>query len=104
MWFFILLLIVVLIGLLYFISWFVNYRKSGKCPLCALEKMGVPTKLTINTDEVEDYDSGAALTPPMGWSSWNTFKQNISEQLFHSSCRQRRECCLFTRNFLNIFF
>ncbi len=26
------------------------------------EKMGVPQKLTINTDEVEDYDSGAALT------------------------------------------
>ncbi len=90
MWFLILLLIVVLIGLLYFISWFVNYRKSGKCPLCALEKMGVPTKLTINTDEVEDYDSGAALTPPMGWSSWNTFKQNISEELILSTAAAMR--------------
>jgi len=64
MWFFILLLIVVLIGLLYFISWFVNYRKSGKCPLCALEKMG--------------------------WSSWNTFKQNISEELILSTAAAMR--------------
>ena len=66
MWFLILLLILVVIGLISFISWFINYRKNGRCPLCALEKMGVPTKLTIDVDEVEDYNSGAALTPPMG--------------------------------------
>jgi alpha-galactosidase len=24
---------------------------------------------------------GLALTPPMGWNSWNTFQTNISEQL-----------------------
>lgn len=29
----------------------------------------------------EDYSNGAALTPPMGWSSWNTFRQNINEDL-----------------------
>lgn len=26
-------------------------------------------------------DNGVALTPPMGWSSWNTFKCNITESL-----------------------
>src|SRR5678815_5564469 len=25
--------------------------------------------------------NGLALTPPMGWNSWNTFQTNISEQL-----------------------
>ena len=24
---------------------------------------------------------GLALTPPMGWNSWNTFQTNINEQL-----------------------
>lgn len=74
MWFLILLLILIIAALAAFASWFVKYRKSGRCPLCALEKMGVPTKITIDTEKEEDYNSGAALTPPMGWSSWNTFK------------------------------
>src|SRR5678810_304527 len=25
--------------------------------------------------------NGLALTPPMGWNSWNTFQTNISEEL-----------------------
>lgn len=90
MWFLILLLVLVIIGIVAFISWFVKYRKSGRCPLCALEKMGVPTKLTIDTELTPDYNSGAALTPPMGWSSWNTFKQNISEELILSTAAAMR--------------
>ncbi|MDR0530967.1 MAG: alpha-galactosidase [Oscillospiraceae bacterium] len=35
----------------------------------------------VNIDLGEDYNNGAALTPPMGWSSWNTFHNRISEQL-----------------------
>lgn len=36
-------------------------------------------RLTVPTDEI--YDNGVALTPPMGWSSWNTFRSRISEQV-----------------------
>lgn len=90
MWFLILLLILIIAALAAFASWFVKYRKSGRCPLCALEKMGVPTKITIDTEKEEDYNSGAALTPPMGWSSWNTFKQNISEELILSTAAAMR--------------
>lgn len=36
-------------------------------------------KLTFPTDE--KYSNGAALTPPMGWSSWNTFRNKIDEKL-----------------------
>lgn len=90
MWFLILLLILVLVAICAFVSWFIKYRKSGRCPLCALEKMGVPTKITIDTEKEEDYNSGAALTPPMGWSSWNTFKQNISEELILSTAAAMR--------------
>ncbi len=75
------LITVLIILALCFIIWFVTYRKSGKCPLCAMEKIKMPTKVTINIENEENYNNGAALTPPMGWSSWNTFRQNISEEL-----------------------
>ena len=35
----------------------------------------------VNIDLGEDYGNGAALTPPMGWSSWNTFHNRINEKL-----------------------
>jgi hypothetical protein len=35
----------------------------------------------VNLDLGENYGNGAALTPPMGWSSWNTFRNRISESL-----------------------
>ena len=35
----------------------------------------------VNIDLGDDYGNGAARTPPMGWSSWNTFKNHISESL-----------------------
>lgn len=44
-----------------------------------------PKQLTqmakVNLDLGAEYDNGAALTPPMGWSSWNTFHNRISENL-----------------------
>lgn len=39
------------------------------------------SKLTIKVPENEYYDGGDAKTPPMGWSSWNTFRNNIDEKL-----------------------
>ena len=37
----------------------------------------------VNIDLGEDYNNGTALTPPMGWSSWNTFHNRISESLIY---------------------
>ncbi len=31
------------------------------------------------------YDNSAALTPPMGWSSWNTFRNKINEDLIYET-------------------
>ena len=36
-------------------------------------------KLTFPTDE--KFYNGTALTPPMGWSSWNAFRNRIDEKL-----------------------
>jgi hypothetical protein len=41
-----------------------------------------PTKLIKhNLPPALPYENGAAQTPPMGWSSWNTFRNKISEAL-----------------------
>ena len=36
-------------------------------------------KVTIKSHN--SYNNGVALTPPMGWSSWNTFRNKINEEL-----------------------
>ncbi len=35
----------------------------------------------MDISEEPDYDNGVALTPPMGWSSWNTFRNHIDQDL-----------------------
>ena len=64
-----------------FVSWFLTMKANGKCPLCALQKIIFPTRLTIKIDETEDYGTQTAKTPPMGWSSWNTFRNIIDQDL-----------------------
>lgn len=76
------LLVLIIAGAIAFAVWFIKYRQSGKCPVCLLEKIFTnPAKITMDISNEEDYSNGAALTPPMGWSSWNTFRQNINEDL-----------------------
>lgn len=40
----------------------------------------VTTSCKENKDRGNEYD-GLAKTPPMGWNSWNKFKENINDQL-----------------------
>lgn len=75
------ILIILIIAAIAFAAWFISYRASGKCPLCALEKITKPTKITMDVENEEPYSAENSPTPPMGWSSWNTFRQNISEDL-----------------------
>ncbi len=48
-------------------------------PVSLAKKTIRSTKLTV--PEKANYENGAALTPPMGWSSWNTFRNSIDESL-----------------------
>ena len=77
----IILIAVLLVLLVLFVSWFLNMKANGKCPICALKKVFIPTSLTIDISEVEDYSNEVAKTPPMGWSSWNTFRNNIDQDI-----------------------
>lgn len=49
------------------------------CPVCAVKKF-IRSK-RLNQPITEKYNNGVALTPPMGWSSWNLFKYKINENL-----------------------
>jgi hypothetical protein len=59
-------------GILYF-------KKKDICPKCEVKKALAKTKIHYTKDEM--YNNGAALTPPMGWSSWNPFRQRIDENV-----------------------
>ncbi len=54
-------------------------KKKNICPTCVAKKALAYTQVHI--DEKEKYLNGVALTPPMGWSSWNTFRNSIDENL-----------------------
>ena len=69
MGFLIAILVILVLLVIAFAVWFILYKNSGKCPLCALEKLVKPTKITMSVENDEPYSNGTALTPPMGWSS-----------------------------------
>lgn len=54
-------------------------KKADICPTCVAKKALAYTQVHI--DEKEKFSNGVALTPPMGWSSWNTFRNSIDESL-----------------------
>ena len=54
-------------------------KKKNICPTCVAKKALASTQVHIS--EKEKYANGVALTPPMGWSSWNTFRNTIDEEL-----------------------
>lgn len=56
-----------------------KFLKQDFCPKCAVNKVIAATK--VQPLEKELYNNGVALTPPMGWSSWNTFRHTIDEGL-----------------------
>ena len=67
-------------------------KKKDICPLCVAKKLAAQTKLHITA--VKRYDNGVALTPPMGWSSWNTFRQKIDEQIIRETAAAMKACGL----------
>lgn len=60
-------------------SSFMFLKKKEICPRCEIKKALAKTKIHYTKDEL--YDNGAALTPPMGWSSWNIFRHKIDENV-----------------------
>lgn len=57
----------------------VKMKKQEFCPVCTVKR--AVHKLWLNQTAAQPYGNGAALTPPMGWSSWNLFATHINEDL-----------------------
>ena len=57
----------------------VGMKTKKFCPLCEAKRL--LHKVCINEKAETGYDNGTALTPPMGWSSWNLFASKINEDL-----------------------
>ena len=85
--FLIILAAVIAILIVLFVSWFFTMKANGKCPLCAIKRYTIPRKITMDISEEEDYNNGVALTPPMGWSSWNTFRNHIDQDLIYETAK-----------------
>ena len=54
-------------------------KEKEICPVCVAKKAFAATQ--VHVADIEKYNNGVALTPPMGWSSWNTFRNSIDEKL-----------------------
>ncbi len=63
--------------------------KPEFCPICKIKRY-IRSK-RLNTPVTEKYNNGVALTPPMGWSSWNLFKYKISEDLIKEIALSMKE-------------
>ena len=52
----------------------------------------------------EPFDNGLCKTPPMGWNSWNYFKQNINEKMLLEMAKAIKESGLLEAgyNYLNL--
>ncbi len=67
-------------------------RKANNiCPICRLKRIfSKPSKVTDIYNKAQ-YSNNVALTPPMGWSSWNTFKNRIDQELIYESAVALKE-------------
>ena len=103
MTFLIVLIAIIAIVAVVFLTWFLSMAADGKCPLCALKKISF-SKLTIDTKDVESYDNTVSPLPLMGWSSWNTLRNHISEESIYETAKALCESGLAEAgyNYVNI--
>ncbi|MBE6834723.1 MAG: hypothetical protein E7515_00565 [Ruminococcaceae bacterium] len=77
-------------------------KRKNICPLCEIKK--ALSSLDVHVKDGEKFSNGVALTPPMGWSSWNTFASNINEDLIYETALAMKNSGLLEAgyNYVNI--
>ena len=66
-------------------------KRNSLCPICFLRTVFTRPSKVGNVYPKVKYDSGVVTAPPMGWSSWNTFKNNIDEDLIYETAVAMKE-------------
>ena len=75
-------------------------KNKDICPKCEFKKLLAKTQIHYTKDEM--YNNGAALTPPMGWSSWNIFRHNINENVILDIAKAVKESGLADAGYVYI--
>ena len=75
-------------------------KNKDICPKCEIKKLLAKTQIHYTKDEM--YSNGAALTPPMGWSSWNIFRHNINENVILDVAKAVKESGLADAGYVYI--
>lgn len=75
-------------------------KNKDICPKCEVKKLLAKTQIHYTKDEM--YNNGAALTPPMGWSSWNIFRHNINEKVILDIAKAVKESGLADAGYVYI--
>lgn len=66
-------------------------KLNGMCPICYIKKLFIKPKRINDINMADKYENNAALTPPMGWSSWNTFKNIIDQEVIYDTAVALKE-------------
>lgn len=67
-------------------------KKTDFCPKCFIKN--VMANFRVSDCGNDKYNNGAALTPPMGWASWNKFRHHISEDIIYDIALAMKKCGL----------
>lgn len=68
-------------------------KKNKFCPRCYVKRK-VDNYKARKEGTTEKYGNGAGLTPIMGWSSWNAFREKIDENLIREIAAAMKEAGL----------
>lgn len=66
-------------------------KRNNMCPFCYIRNLLVGAKKVAAVPEIEKYETGVRRTPLMGWSSWNTFRNHIDEDLILEMAEAMKE-------------
>ena len=56
-------------------------KKANICPKCIAKNL--LSAMKVSDFGADKYNNGVAVTPPMGWASWNKFRNHISEDIIY---------------------
>ncbi len=74
--------------------------KKGFCPRCEVKRF--LASFNENYVNEQPYNNGTCLTPPMGWSSWNYFKNKIDENIIIDIAKAVKETGLLDAGYVYI--
>lgn len=66
-------------------------RLNGVCIFCLIKRLLQPKTKINNTLADQSSRTKGAATPVMGWSSWNTFKNKINEDVIYDTAKALRD-------------